>query len=310
MNELVNLDLLPLEFDFFKFIYYRQLVWYKRFVLKEKPPWTLDEILAKFKFCNVYRELDKCTLYILNKLKSIDDRRKIFFNVVFFRFFNRTNLYEDLGIKPFLTLDLGLKNKIIYGFKEKEEKGLSVFNNAYIISSNKKGEKKYKTVINIIEKLSGNVESLIAEIDKSKTPDESFEVIKKIPLVGSFLANEIWTDLTYFRFFKQGWTDNDFVSIGPGSKWGLELVYGRKLKRKDEMQKLRCLYNLQNDVLLNVNKSLGEKDSWGRIFYGGAFSNIPYLSITNIEGSLCEFRKYLNLKRGIGRRRYYEYNRR
>ena len=89
-----------MEIKFFEFIYKRQLIWYKRFILKEKPPWADDEILRTYKIINMYRELDKCTIYIINKLKNIKDRKTLLLNVVFFRFFNKYMLYENLKIKP------------------------------------------------------------------------------------------------------------------------------------------------------------------------------------------------------------------
>ncbi len=119
----------------------------------------------------------------------------------------------------------------------------------------------------------------------------------KIPLVGPFLACEIWTDLTYLDFFKQNWTDNNFVNIGPGAKWGLEIICNTKLSKKEQEEKLEHLHKIQ-EKLLNTQK-------WKEIAYKGAFSNYPFLSITNIEGALCEFRKYYRLKSGKGRKRYF-----
>ena len=127
-------------------------------------------------------------------------------------------------------------------------------------------------------------------------------MIKKIPSVGNFLAYEIWVDLTYFNFFKSFWTDDDFVNIGPGAKWGLELIYNKKLNNKEQIEKIYDLYNIQKFYLDEIQK---ENYTWKNICYNKCFSNSPYLSIRNIEHSLCEFRKYLRLKMGLGKRRYY-----
>ncbi len=84
------------EQEFFDFIYNRQLIWHKRFMLKQKFPWTKDLTFQKYKILNVYRELDKGTQYIINKLSGIKDREIILLNIVFYRFFNQFNLYEKL----------------------------------------------------------------------------------------------------------------------------------------------------------------------------------------------------------------------
>jgi len=289
-----------LEEEFFKFIYERQLIWYKRFVLQENAPWTNDEVLKKYKIINVYRELDKCTKYIIEKLKSVKDRNKLFINIVFYRFFNQINLYENLKIETFDKIDKELNKKIISALEDIRRNGKPMFNNAYLITSGGKNRKKHVSIIDNLELL--DIENIIDKIDRCKTPDESLSIIQEIPMVGPFLACEIWTDLSYFSFFKQGWNDNDFVNIGPGAKWGLEIIAGKKkLNKKEQKDKLNYLWKIQNKFLENINQKL----KWKDIAFKEAFSNYPFLSITNIEGSLCEFRKYWNIKNGKGRRKYF-----
>ncbi len=187
----------------------------------------------------------------------------------------------------------------------------------------------------MLKNLNQEINDIISKIDASKTPRESLNIIQKIPSVGPFLACEIWTDLSYFNFFKQGWNDNDFVNIGPGAKWGLEILFSTsqtqkvsevyeskdsydaknsqgellstlgivskknslKLTKKELEEKLNYLYKKQKEILPTIHKELGEKLEWKDIAYKKAFSNYPYLSITNIEGALCEFRKYTNLNK-------------
>jgi len=296
---------MPGEKDLFQFIYKRQLVWYKRFILKETPPWTNDKILQKYKIINVYRELDKCTLYFLNKLKNVQNRRTILLNTVFFRFFNRINLYEELGLDLLTSLDKNTAKVLVAKFDKIRKEGGVIFNNAYLISSGRKGHKKHESVLSGLIELSNSINQIIKRIDQSKTPQESFKILIEISMTGPFLACEFWTDLSYLNFFKQGWNDNDFVNIGPGAKWGLEILFGKKLLKKELINKLSHLHKIQKEFLPQVNKNLQEDLEWEDIAYKQAFSNYPYLSITNIEGSLCEFRKYWNISQGKGRRKYF-----
>ena len=291
---------MPTELDFFTFIYKRQLIWYKRFILHQKQPWTSDPVLQKYKFINMYRELDKCTLYIIDKLKSIQSRKEILLNVLFFRFFNLCNLYEDLNIEPFSNLDSKLRDALIETFTHLK-KSRAIFNDAYLISSGGRGIKH----ITLLENLAAlDIDTLIEEIDESKTTEESLTILTQIPLVGPFLACEIWTDLSYFHWFKQGWNDNDFVNIGPGAKWGLEILYG-PLSKKKLQEELDNLHTIQRELLPTLHERLGESLSWQEIAYKDAYSHVPFLSITNIEGALCEFRKYWRLQQGKGKKRYY-----
>ncbi|MEK6945420.1 MAG: nucleotide kinase domain-containing protein [Nanoarchaeota archaeon] len=290
-----------IEEEFFRFVYKRQLIWYKRFVLKEKPPWTNDEVLLKYKIINVYRELDKCTLYLVNKLKNIKNREKILINVIFYRFFNQFGLYENLEISLLDKIDT---KYLEMKFSKYKENGLKIFNNAYLISSGKKGSKKHIEILQNLEKI--DFKELIKEVDNSGSLGEASQVLQKIPLVGPFLANEIITDLTYFDFFRQKWTDNDIFYIGPGAKWGLEIIYSKKLGEKEQEEKLIYLYNIQDKMLENINNKVKEPLTWKEIAYKNAFSHYPFLSLTNIESSLCEFRKYWNIKNGRGRRKYFK----
>ena len=291
---------MPTEIDFFTFVYKRHLIWYKRFILKQQPPWTDDPILKKFKLINVYRELDKCTIYLINKLKSVSNRETLLINIIFYRFFNLMNLYEDLGIQLFPTINEDLQEQLIRKFTQLQ-KTRPIFNNAYIISSGGKGSKHVNIINNLVNI---NLPDLITKLDNAKTPEESFFHLTALPMVGPFLACEFWTDLTYFKFFPQQWTDNDFVNIGPGAKWGLEILYGN-ISQESLQERLHHLHQIQRKILSTINTSLSEKLSWEEIAYKEAYSNYPYLSITNIEGSLCEFRKYWNISHGKGRRKYF-----
>ncbi|MBI2103117.1 hypothetical protein HYT55_04710 [Candidatus Woesearchaeota archaeon] len=293
---------MPTELDFFQFIYKRQLIWYKRFVLKQDYPWTDDPVLKTYKIINMYRELDKCTVYIIDKLKNIKDRKTILLNVIFYRFFNLMSLYEDLGISPFSQLDSNLKDKLLITFNELR-KTRPIFNNAYLISSGGKGI-KHEHILNNLSQI--DLDLLIKNIDNSRTTEESFSHLVALPMVGPFLACEMWTDLTYFNWFKQKWTDNDFVNIGPGAKWGLEILHG-KLSKRELNEKLYHLYNIQKKILPTVHQELGQELSWQEIAYKQAYSNYPFLSITNIEGALCEFRKYWRLGDGKGKKRYFRF---
>lgn len=294
-----------LEKEFFQFVFDRQLIWYKRFCEKNDF-WTNDKILKKYKFCNVYRELDRGTFYIIEKLKSIKDRKIIFQNIVFYRFFNKYNLYEDLKINIIKEFNVGAIKSLIKKFDNLKKSGKTIFNDAYLISGNKTNEAKHVFILNNLQKFfeTKNLEKTIEKIDSSRKPEESLEIIKEIPSVGNFLAYEIWVDLTYFNFFKNCWTDDDFVNIGPGAKWGLELIYGKKLGNKEQIEKIYYLYKIQKQYLDKIKK---ENKKWKNIFYKKCFSNSPYLSIRNIEHSLCEFRKYLRLKQGLGKKRYFKF---
>jgi hypothetical protein len=299
-------------FEFWSYILERQRIWYKRFILKEPYPWTNDPILQKFHFCNNYRELDKGTIYLINKITPCQsDRNKVLFNIVTYRFFNSFGFFEKIG---------GLINPETYDpyifIKKVDEliaNGEKIYNPAYVVSPyivkpDFRPKDKHVQLAFILEIVKERVNQLITKIDSASTPKESLDVLKQIPAVNNFLAYEFWTDLTYFRFFKQGWTDNDFVNIGPGARWGLNLMMGKDTKNLllPESEYLRLIYILRNSMKEALTQ-LGLLDEWLKIAYQKAYSNVPFLSIRNIEHSLCEFRKYWRIKNNKrGRKRLFK----
>lgn len=155
-----------MERAFFDFIYRRQLIWYNRFILKEEQPWTEDPVLQKYKILNVYRELDKGTSYIINKLKDVKDKKAVLLNVVFYRFFNRFNLYEELGVKPFSDVKYNLVNLLKNKLSKLKSQGKPIFNDAYLIAG-RKAEEKYVSVLKSIIWLWENSDDIIKRIKRN-----------------------------------------------------------------------------------------------------------------------------------------------
>jgi len=68
-----------------KFISERMNVWEKK-EMKSEPPYTDDEIISKYRFCNIYRELDRQTIEIHSDLKVLEkDFEAWLLNLVFER---------------------------------------------------------------------------------------------------------------------------------------------------------------------------------------------------------------------------------
>jgi hypothetical protein len=231
------------------------------------------------------------------------DRRAILPNIIFFRFFNADQLYENLGIEPFADYDRDIARDTAKRFAAMKKRGLTMFNTAYVISPGASTDPKHETILFNLVSVWKKLDDMIARIDASNTPEEVFAILQEVPLAGPFLACEFWTDLAYMRFFPQGWTDNDFVSVGPGARWGLRILFGDRLSNRDYLPKLKELHNLQSQYLPTMHQKAGTDLPWETISYKGALSNHPYLSLTDAEGALCEFRKYWNLSHGTGRRR-------
>lgn len=84
--------------SFCSFIFERQLIWHRRFVLGKPAPWTDNTILQKYHFTNIYRELDHGTQVLRKHLDAhtTDDPAIRVFNVLYYRVLNNADTWNNI----------------------------------------------------------------------------------------------------------------------------------------------------------------------------------------------------------------------
>lgn len=282
---------------FFEFIYYRQEIWHKRNILKLSAPWSEDQVFQTFKFCNVYRELDGGTLVLSKYLKQPLSPSQKLFNIIAYRFFNRRDTIENLfgGLLDPDNFDVRIYEK---RFDEQKQKG-SIFSNAYLVSShpfnsNYRPKDKHIQIILMLDSLKYKLAEIIKSLQQS-SPQAGLEVISNnVPMAGPFLSGQILLDATYANNIVD-YTSNDFLVVGPGAHWGLNIIFDQKLNKKSAVDKCRFLHSIQASEFAKLKK---DKDlDWQQVkWQNPKYPNAPYLSLHDIQNSLCEFRKYWRLK--------------
>ncbi len=301
--------------DFYDFIYERQKIWHDRFVLKKANPWTNDSVLQKYKFCNIYRRLDKGTKVITDYIyqTKISPEQK-FFNIIGYRFFNRIETISTI-FNGGLTLNFDEK-KLIYQMDKVKEQGGRLFSDAYLVSSHPfdssfRPKDKHVQVVKMLYFLKDKLSDFLHKIQEDKPQTVLKKVEDFIPMVGPFLSGQILLDMTYSinSFNNQdlvNFTDNDFLIVGPGAHWGVELLLEQKVSKKEADDFCRFLHKNQKKYFTEL-KEKHNKD-WKTVSWKDKiYSNQPYLSLHDIQGSLCEFRKYTRLTRGEkAKKRYYK----
>lgn len=286
--------------EFFNFIEDRQLVWYRRFVLKQPRPWCYDPILDTYKFCNVYRELDKGTQHLIINVinKNLPIETKVF-NIMIYRRFNVFGFFTEILNEPI--------NPKIYDFKyleslldKRKSEGKLLFNEAYMLcqrtfaSDYRKSDKHIQTLL-AQQKIAKEINTVVKNIINAKDLKSIHEYLQTFPLIGAFLSFQILTDLTYVSDFLKH-DINSYVSVGPGAIGGLEYIFG-KLKQSEHQKYCKKLW-------LNQGEHLNE--NWLKIRYKDAYCQ-EYISLSNIQNCLCEFRKFKQLQiNPKARKRYYK----
>ena len=291
---------------FFECVCDRQAGWHKRTALGLPAPWTDDNILQNFRFCNVYRELDGGTIAIGKYLAQPLPAEQKLFNIIAYRFFNRRDTIENLfgGLLSEQNFDFKTLEKR-FDAKKKEE---NIFSNAYLITAhaynrNYRPQDKHVQILLMLNDLRFKLKNIIKTLRES-APQEGLRIIAEaVPMAGPFLAGQILLDATYAKNIVP-YTANDFLIVGPGAHWGLNIICGRALNKKEADAECRKLWQMQPQAFAEL-KQTTDKD-WNEVrWQNESYCGGKYLCLHDVQNSLCEFRKYWRLKQGENAKRRY-----
>lgn len=287
--------------QFFDYIIERQVIWYRKEVLKNKAPWTDDPVLQRYHFCNNYRELDKGTKHVIEnvilnkKLKTLD---KIF-NIVYYRLFNVDYFFGGVIPSPFQVNRYNPVTAIKYMDYERKKKLL--FKVAYMVSGHVVTSIRPKEKhVQIAYAMKNNIKYckyIAKKLGKYHDLNDLWQDLKALDFLGNFIAYQVLLDMEY-DFDMIRLPPDSFTHIGPGAIPSLERMFPNV--DKNTCHEIEChealaitLHGLQGEYL---------DDNWEEIRYRTPFYVGKYLSLNNIEHCLCEFRKYYNLSNGIKQR--------
>jgi len=284
---------------FWRFINERQLVWYRRVVEGASFPWSDDEILNKYRFTNVYRELDPGTQYAIQEILEVNAPKpdKIF-NIMMYRLIGRQETHSNLDFQYLDSFDPGSFERSLKHRRDVENK--PVFTGAYLVSGyNHMGSSdKVENITAIFDRLSSD-EDVFDQLLSAPDMKHAYEVIKSKSGFGNFLAYQVLVDLLYPLDCYNGgsilpFSHDEWSSPGPGAKKGLnELVNGFDgYSKLDVMRWLRENQAQEFDRLDIDFPYLKTKN-------GGQLD----LSLANIQNCLCEFYKYHKILNANGRAR-------
>lgn len=261
------------------FITERMRIW-ERKISGIQPPFTSDKILAKYRFCNIYRELDRQTIQIHTMLTDISNDFELWLlNLLYLRFVCRPDTVADTGF-----LSYGDNSKVL---KKLISHPRPKYGTAYIFPISAIYKSGYTTREHFFcSYLPKVTRKLAAEIDlmNNCTVNEALE--RLLPILGvnmRFHMTEVLIDVAY-QFPEKLDLFKDF-HVGPGAL--------------PTLQRLSAQFSPTE--LLN-SLSQFRIEGFPYLTYNG--KEIP-LSAENWEGIACEFRKYSNLKAGRGRKRVY-----
>lgn len=275
--------------DYWRFVRERHEIYVRRRNGVAQDRWTDDPILKEWKFTNIYRRLDRTTIWLvdhyLDKIK-ISSPELIVFHSIMFRLINYWPAMEEIG----LLKDFNKRNRerFVRILKKRKAKGLRNFTNAYMLHG-QAGKDKIDSTHNFLKEAWDRrfevwLSSMIIDEDTTTTApscQKMFKCLCSLPGVGPFIAYEIVTDLTYTPILSGAFDKNTWAHAGPGAHRGIErMKLGGSFK--NEQSNLECMIWL-------YNMSFQETPDY-----------FPAFTLRDVEHSLCEFDKYQRVKTGAG----------
>jgi hypothetical protein len=212
------------------FVRERHNIYLRRKAGKPKP-WTEDPILRNHYFCNVYRELDKTTVWFRENVRDpLRHDPMVVLATTIFRWFNfiptgelllEHDLYTEWNAKLAEDLLVARRNE-----------GKQVFTGAYMIVS-PAGEPKIEGVIRRISKVWSDRESLMKRCLDWKKMQTAHADLMRYEGLGGFMAYEIVCDLRYTDILYDAPDKCTWCNPGPGAVRGLYRVLGWDFPKGD-----------------------------------------------------------------------------
>ncbi len=232
----------------------------------EEKPWTDDEILQRYRFCNVWRMDDKVSQWLLkNWYKPNFNHPNMLVACALARFINLPSSLEAIGFpKQFSPARI---KRIL---RERRDVGGKTFNGAYMVRGN-----------NGVDKIESVVDYNVLPLKKLQRKINSYSMEKTWKLIlpsygiGSFMAGQIVADLRWAM--KGSWVDAKYwAPMGPGSKRGMNRLYSLSIETPTNQK--------QFDFELSELIDLLEDSISPSIF--------SRLEAIDFQNCLCEFDKY------------------
>jgi alpha-glutamyl/putrescinyl thymine pyrophosphorylase clade 1 len=246
----------------------------------EPRPWTDDEILNTYRFCNVRRMDDAVSKWLYdNWYHPYFNHSNMLYAIALARFINKPESLEL--ITPLVFRDKGAPSweRIKTKLRKHRDTGNTVFNCAYMVRGND-GIDKIECVVDYYVK---PMKKILKKLD-TYSMENTHRIIHSSFGMGSFMAGQIVADA---RWAIAGlWYDRcQWAPIGPGSSRGMRRLHSEPLKPlMNQEDFIGRLQRLMEELRPELPKSY-----------------MYVLEAHDYQNCLCEYDKYCRVLNGDGR---------
>jgi hypothetical protein len=247
------------------------------------PPWTDDPILREWRFCNVYRERDRVTIWIRENWREPNrDDVDLWFAMAVARFVNWPDTLAEVGYP--VPWDAARFLGVMRDRKARKEK---VFTGAYMVRADRGHGDKAEYQANCVFTPLWEGRERMRPRPGERLVDYHNRLLPRHGM-GSFMAAQVIADLKYAPPLANASDWWSFAASGPGSQKGLNRVLGRAVGAK---WKLEGSWRLEVEKLRQRVSPIIEA------------AGMPPIHAQDLQNCLCEFDKYERVRLGEGKPR-------
>ena len=252
-------------------------------------PWTEDPILQRYRFCNVFREHDRTTEWLRRNIREpYRHTPGVLFAVVMFRWFNRVETAQRLGVSRHFNFNAHRTRNLLEGESP-------VIGAGYIIRT-PPGMSKIDGILDCLERVLGAdparyANELIREQGERPLQD-TWRWLQQFPCMGPFMAYEVVTDLRHTNLHCHAPDIMTWANPGPGCARGVSrLLFDGDPGKVDRNKAVdrATMMRVMRELTLAANS---RKAGWS--------AHYPRWEMREAEHVLCEFDKYERARRGEG----------
>lgn len=254
----------------------------------QRDTWTRDAILHTWRFCNVNRCDDRETKWIFKHvIEAHADSPVLWFNLCIARFLNWSPTLSRIGY--FDKWDRDFFVAVIADMQFLKQK---IYTGAYMIPAGPSGTLKHEYLADAVfsklwllgTEITGQLPRL-SSVGKRCADWDHF--LRKAPLMGDFLRNQIITDMRYTHHLKDAPDWETFVLPGPGTQRGLNRLYMLPLVSKWTSEEASVILQKLRIRIVSL------RPDWREMMR----------DINNLSNCMCEFDKYCRVLGGEGKPR-------
>ena len=238
----------------------------------EDRPWTEDEMFDKTKFCNVFRELDKTSAFIFNKVKHLEGEQ-LFYNLLISRLINRVDILDRVlptTIQTSLAFLLEGDNPVLTN------------PGAYQLSPRMAEAFGYETTREVVVHETRIRSSLVYnKILEAPNLVSAIDIGNKA--WGGYIPFTLFQVLLDFNHLTNYWKDDGIMRIGQGGKAVHDVLVQEFETNVDPAERTRAKVHDLTWLVDRLNSDLAEDIFMGRV--------ARPLQSWDVEHLLCEVRK-------------------